>query len=176
MFEVEAKVVLMAPGALRDRLRRLGAVPHDPATQTDHYLHHPCRDVAARDEAVRVREEADGVGGVRWRVTHKGPRAGASREEREVGTDADPRPLLEALGFRHAATVRKRREPWRLGTLWVVLDEVEGLGRFAEVEAVVADAPGVAAARERVDSALRELGLAGAERVATSYLELLQDS
>lgn len=184
MFEVEAKVVLMAPGALRDRLRRADATPHEPVVQTDHYLLHPCRDVAARDEAVRVREERrggadDGAGGdeeVRWHVTHKGPRLpgdAQTREEHEVGVDADPRPLLAALGFAPAATVRKRREPWRFGALWVVLDEVDGLGWFAEVEAVAEGPDGVAAAGGRVEEALRDLGLGGAERVAASYLELL---
>lgn len=170
------KVVLMAPGALRERLRRLGAAPGPVVEQEDHYLLHPCRDVAARDEAVRVRQErTEGAGVPRWLVAHKGPRSpdGRTRQEQEVATDADPRPLLAALGFRAAATVRKCREPWRLGDLWVVLDEVEGLGRFAEVEAVVPEPSDAGAAARRVETALRDLGLAGAERVAASYLELL---
>lgn len=177
MFEVEAKVVLMAPGALRDRLRRAGAVPGPVVSQADHYLLHPCRDLAARDEAVRVREERSGAG-VRWRMGCKGPRQpgdARTREEHELDAAGDPRPLLAALGFTPAATVRKRREPWRLAGLSVVLDEVEGLGWFAEVEAVVEDRGAVGGAGGRVEAALRDLGLGGAERVAASYLELVRD-
>ena len=77
------------------------------------------------------------------------------------------------LGFRTVATVAKRRVEYRLPgppPIVVSLDEVEGLGRFCEVETAATD---VATGRRVLEAALRLLGLEDAEPIATSYLELL---
>jgi len=171
MMEVEAKVRLGAGGAdrLRERLRRLGAHLGGLEVQKDTYFAHPERDLAATDEALRLRSTAFGL-----ELTYKGPKmAGASktRQEETVRLRDEPTALLAGLGFLEAAKVRKRRERWDLRGVEVAIDQVDGLGEFVEVEVVGTDA---AEAGRRVEAALRELGLEGEQRVAASYLEMLQ--
>lgn len=173
MYEVEAKVALMAPGALRERLQANGAEPLGTVEQVDTYYAHPGRDFAATDEALRIRRVGD-----RIELTYKGPREDGpesasggptkSREEHNVAVEGEMGTVLERLGFKPVAVLRKRRESYRLPTVAVCLDEVEGLGRFCEVEARA----GVADPQGEVERALTALGLAGAERYSASYLEL----
>lgn len=169
-LEVEAKVALdghEAAALLRATLHRLGAATTPAFMEDDAFFRHPSRDLAAADEALRLRRTASG-----FELTYKGPRqAGAykAREERTVRLADDPTALLAALGFRVAARLRKTRERHRLGALEVAVDHVEGVGWFAEVEAM---APDARAGEAAVQSALRELGLDGRPRVAASYVEL----
>ena len=167
MLEVEAKVALDGPEALRATLHRLGAAASSPVVEVDVFFAHPQRDLAAADEALRLRGDPAG-----FELTHKGPRqpgAYKAREERTVRLADDPTALLAALGFRPTVRLRKTRERHRLGTLEVTLDHVEGLGWFAEVEALGSDARTAEAA---VQAAMRELGLDGRPRVTGSYVEL----
>ena len=174
MLEVEAKVALGSPDALRSRLHDLGASATPAAPEDDTFFLHPGRDLAAADEALRLRrmQAAGQDGGARFELTYKGPRRGGSykaREELAVRLADDPTALLAALGFRPGVRLRKTRQRFRLGLLEVALDHVDGLGWFAEVEATGEDAR---AAEAAVHAALRELGLAGRPRVERSYLEL----
>jgi adenylate cyclase class 2 len=167
--EVEAKVALpQGPGQVRDALRRLGAKPGPAAVEEDAFFAHPSRDLVAADEALRLRRTADG-----FELTHKGPRHGSgavkARKETTVRTADDPTALLEELGFRRTVRLRKRRERHRLPGLEVTLDEVEGLGWFAEVEAVGSDRK---AAEAAVEDGLRRLGLEKLPRLRESYVEL----
>jgi adenylate cyclase class 2 len=168
VVEVEAKVALPeGPGPVRDALRRLGAKPAAAVVEEDAFFAHPARDLAAADEALRLRLTSGG-----YELTHKGPRAAGpvkARRETTVRLTDDPTALLEALGFRRTARLRKRRERHRLGPLEVTLDEVEGLGWFSEVEAVGPDA---GAAQAAVEDGLRRLGLEGRPRLRGSYVEL----
>ncbi|MFA5943909.1 MAG: class IV adenylate cyclase [Candidatus Thermoplasmatota archaeon] len=167
MLEVEAKVALDGPDALRATLHRLGAAGLPALVEEDTFFAHPGRDLVASDEALRLRGAAGG-----FELTYKGPRqAGAykAREELTVRMADDPTALLLALGFRVGARLRKTRERHHLATLEVTLDHVEGLGWFAEVEAMASDARAGEAA---VQAAMRELGLDGRPRVLESYVEL----
>jgi adenylate cyclase class 2 len=181
MLEVEAKVALEGPEAvhqLRSALHRLGAAAEPPVDEVDAFFGHPGRDLVAGDEALRLRSLADGEGRespegrTAFELTYKGPRqAGAykAREEKTVRLADDPTPLLRALGFTVTVRLAKRRERHRLASLEVAIDHVEGLGWFAEVEALGTDARGAEAA---VQAGLRELGLDGLPRVMGSYVEL----
>lgn len=167
MLEVEAKVALERPEALRARLHALGAAASPEAAEEDTFFSHPSRDLAAGDEALRLRTVPTG-----FELTYKGPRrAGGlkAREERTVRLADDPTALLQALGFRPTVRLRKTRQRFRLGSLEATIDHVEGLGWFAEVEALGADA---AAAEAAVRAALRELGLDGLPREGRPYVEL----
>lgn len=187
MPEVEAKLRVADPEAIRRRLHDLGAPLESPRVQADLFYAHPQRDFARTDEALRLRF-ADGF----LELTYKGPKqsvagepraggaegaAGAAdpgaglkaRAELNVPVGADPTALLAALGFRPVALLRKTRASTRLDKCRVELDHVEGLGWFLEVEALVEPAPRAAAA---VHATLVRLGLADAPRVQASYLEL----
>jgi adenylate cyclase class 2 len=173
MLEVEAKARLASADAARARLRAMGAALQGMEEQRDTYFAHPdpARDFAARDEALRLREA-----GGRAELTYKGPKLDAATKTREeltvlVGSARDVARVLERVGFREAAVVRKRRETWSWQGLDVCLDEVEGLGWFVEVEAH-ADPSGLEATRGRVLALLAQLG--EGPSIRASYLELLQ--
>jgi adenylate cyclase class 2 len=180
-FEVEIKFRAVDHEGLERQLTAIGAEAGDEIEQQDVYLSHPSRDFALTGEAFRLRSE-----GVSNRLTYKGRKhAGPTktREEVEVGfehgAEAWGRMLrvLEALGFRTVATVRKIRRPFKLvrgaRPIEVVLDRVEGLGTFAEVEAL-ASSGDLADAQAKVQSLARELGLAEVE--PRSYLRMLLES
>lgn len=177
-YEVEIKFRDADHDAIAARLRAMGAEARAPVAQEDVYLAHPARDFAATGEAFRLRRD-----GAANRLTYKGPKhAGPTktREEVEVGFDpgagawAEMARLVEALGFRPVMAVRKVRRAFHLvrdgRPMEVVLDRAEGLGDFAEVEAL-ADGDDLAPAQAAVQALARELGL---ERVEPrSYLRML---
>jgi len=176
--EVEAKIVLPSCDTLRtveERLQGLGAVYEGNVIEEDTYYQHPCRDFAETDEALRIRR-VDG----RYELTYKGPKrviAGSkAREEITIqlpGASQAAR-LLEALGFRPVAVVRKHRAYYRLGDIAVSLDEVEELGCFLEAEYRGKGGPEEAA--RAIREALERLGIAGYESTTKSYLELILEA
>ncbi len=176
--EVEAKIVLPGCDLLRvveERLRGLGAVHEESVVEEDTYYQHPCRDFAETDEALRIRR-VDG----RYELTYKGPKrvidGSKAREEITIQllSASQVARLLEALGFRPVAVVRKRRDYYRLGDIAVSLDEVDGLGCFLEAE-YRGEGEAEEAARA-IREALEKLGVAGYETTTKSYLELILEA
>lgn len=178
MVEVEQKFAAPDFAALERRLREWGAREKAPRQEADHYFNAPDRDFARTDEALRLRR----VGAANY-VTYKGPKRDAftkTRTEIEVpladGDEAaeDFARLLVCLGYRPVAVVRKRRRAFALERggfpIEATLDEVDGVGRFAELEIQAHEAQ-LDTARTVLLQTAEALGLSGAER--RSYLELL---
>jgi adenylate cyclase class 2 len=178
MLEIEQKFARADFADLERRLAGLGARAGEPVDESDQYLNAPDRNFAATGEAFRLRRT--GAVGV---LTYKGPKqpdALKVRTELEVPLSKgftiaeDCLRLFEYLGYRPVAVVRKRRRPYHLRRgdflLTVCLDEVEEVGRYAEVE-VLATSEQLDAARAAVTALAMELGLTQVER--RSYLSLL---
>ncbi|WP_254768130.1 class IV adenylate cyclase [Salinilacihabitans rarus] len=178
MYEVELKVPA-DPDRVRDRLDELGADRRGTVVQEDTYYDAPHRSFPETDEALRIREEVavDEEGAdPETRVTYKGPLvddATKTREEVEtrVADGEKLATILGHLGFEPAATVRKERERYGLDGYAVVVDSVDGVGEFVEVEAA-AEADDLDAVREGAAAVLERLGLDPADGIRTSYLEL----
>jgi len=182
MYEVELKL-RAEHDAVRDRLAATDAGHAGRIEQRDTYYRAPDRDFAATDEALRVRVESPGSdsdsedGDERTLLTYKGPLVdGDSKSRREAETAVDDAEalaaILEGLGYEPTATVQKNRDRYRLAGCAVVLDRVEGLGEFVEVE-TEADREtdeALAAARERTIEVLERLDLDPDEQIRTSYL------
>lgn len=180
IYEVENKFPVEAFDAVLGRLRELGG-GLDPAAQVeqvDHYFAHPVRDFQRTDEALRVR-----VVGEENFITYKGPKLDhrtKTRQELElplgVGACWTPRycDLLIALGFRPVAEVRKRRTAgqltWRQWIVHVALDEVDGLGKFIELEMQVPQ-EALEEAQQSLLQLAQQVGLSRVER--RSYLEMI---
>ena len=177
MIEVEVKA--RAGEDTAEKIVLLGAIPLAVENHQDLYFNSPLRDFRKSDEALRIRVKEGGA-----RLTYKGPKidsATKSRREMTVGVDSpeEMQAILQALGFTLSATVCKRRAKFSFEGAVLALDEVEGLGRFVEVE--IAAPEGVVGAedsyegqREKVLSILARLGLG--ESIRRSYLELLDES
>lgn len=178
-FEIEIKFRVTNPNDLRHRVEALGAVAGPELEQEDAYLSHPSRDFKQSGEALRLRRE-----GSDHKITYKGPKFGGptkTRSELEIPYGSGPEDadrlakLMEALGFRPVAVIRKSRTPFQMTyhnrPMMVFLDRTEGLGTFAEVEALAATAADLPAAQAAVLALATELGLTEVE--PRSYLRML---
>ena len=169
MIEVEVKA--RAPQDMAERITALGATLLAVENHHDLYFNSPHRDFKESDEALRIRIKEEGA-----RLTYKGPKLDQttkSRLERTVKID-DPQQMeqiLSSLGFVLSAQVRKQRRKYSYEGVVLALDDVEGLGRFMEVEA---EGEGdYEEQRHKVLSILSRLGLH--ESIRSSYLELLEE-
>ena len=180
-FEVEQKFPVARMAEVEAKLSALGAEVSEPRLEVDLYYAHPARDFASTDEALRIRR----VGGANW-ITYKGPKVDrTTKTRREIELELPPEEagalawagLLEVLGFRPVAEVRKQRRkafiPWEDRRVEASLDEVDRVGTFVELELVV-EPEEVEPAKACIASLAGQLGLAGSER--RSYLELLLES
>src|SRR6478735_2204889 len=144
MFEIEQKYRDADFSAIETTLKAWGASGPVVQTESDHYFNAPDRDFARTGEAFRLRR----IGGDNF-LTFKGRRQpGAVRVRRELEIPIAPgddgarqhAELLVLLGYRPVAVVTKRRASYALTrdgfSLHVCLDDVEEVGRFAEVEIV----------------------------------------
>lgn len=178
MLEIEQKFAHADFSAIESRLTGWGARRGEEHTEADHYFNAPDRDFAKTDEAFRLRR----IGEANF-LTYKGPKQPGPvkvRTELEIPLRDGPaaaeqfQQLLAHLGYRFVAVVRKQRRHYHLEregfTLQVCLDEVEKLGRFAEVEILAPEEQAEAARRVLTDTATA-LGLTELER--RSYLNLL---
>ncbi len=178
MQEIEQKFRHADFAAMEQRLREWGAQKGALQDEADHYLNAPDRDFAKTDEAFRLRRV--GNGNV---LTYKGPKqpgAVKKRTELEIAIPDGPEAaeqflrLFAYLGYRAVAVVRKRRRHYHWHkddfALTICLDEVEGLGRFAEVEVLAPDER-EASAEAVIQSTAAALGLTEVER--RSYLEMV---
>jgi adenylate cyclase class 2 len=178
MLEIEQKFAHADFAALQRRLAELAARPGEEVVEVDQYFNAPDRDFARTGEAFRLRRI-----GTENLLTYKGPRAAhavKTRTELEVPLppgDAAAEAhatLLRHLGFRPVAAVRKHRRTFHLDragfAFTVCLDEVDELGRFAEVE-VLAEPGKVEPARDALTSLVADLGLREVEQ--RSYLTMV---
>jgi len=190
MLEIETKYRLTDEMRVRRRLDELNASAGETERHADIYFRHPSRDFVQSREALRIRN----VNSVAS-VTYKGPKMAVTdatlkaRQEIEwclAPGDADGsqmQQLLLALGFTAVATVRKRRESFswaqgdhELSAFTVTIDDVEEVGKFAEIELLIADPTPeeVHAAGRRIALLAERLELT--EAVASSYLTMLLES
>jgi adenylate cyclase class 2 len=178
MLEIEVKYPLSDEASLMRRLKEWSALLVEERSDADHYFNAPDRDFAGTDEALRVRRI-----GLKNLLTYKGPKFDAetkTRKEIEVAfTDGDAAAhdllaILKELAYRPVAVVKKRRQVFELEregfTLQICLDDVDMVGRFAEIE-IVAKESELPRAKALLQRVATELGLSGSER--RSYLQLL---
>jgi adenylate cyclase class 2 len=177
-FEVEQKHPVADVAALVAELEQRGVTIDTQVEQVDHYFNHPSRDFARTDEALRIRSTRG-----QSFVTYKGPkldRVTKTRRELELPLDSEDADgsrfaeLLEALGFKSVALVRKRRRTFHIEfhgrDIEGALDDVFNVGTFVELE-LQADEGDLDETRAAIAALASDLNLAPSER--RSYLELL---
>jgi adenylate cyclase class 2 len=178
MLEIEQKYAAADFADLERRLAASGATLGPAHDEADHYFNAPDRDFRLTDEAFRLRRV-----GPSNALTYKGPKQQSTvkvRTELETAlrdgdqSASEMTQLLVHLGYRATAVVRKRRRSASLKRdgleVTVCLDDVERVGRFAELEVLAPE--GRREAAERVLTALAaDLGLTTVER--RSYLAMV---
>jgi adenylate cyclase class 2 len=168
--EIEAKMKVKDLGAVRDRLKAVGATAAGSVVELNNFFDTDDRSLLAADQALRLRVKRNlSDGSEKYIITYKGPRQHGqlkSREENEltVSSDRDAIALLECLGYSRVIAFEKRRESWKLEGCTVELDELPYLGSFVEIEGP----------REEDVLQVREtLGLNDEPVIRASYIALL---
>jgi adenylate cyclase class 2 len=171
MFEFELKVRISSLDPVRKQLIEHNARFCGRIHEHDIYYNAPHRDFGVTDEAIRVRYTNDHAV-----VTYKGAKIKTSglkaREELNTVVDSGAvfEQMLDRLGFTRTTEVNKWRENYRLSNAAIMLDEVEDLGTFVEIEILAEDENSNTAAR--IEEIAKEIGVCG-EPIIASYLELL---
>jgi len=167
VMEIEVKAPIDDGDAVIRKAIALGAKIVNERDQEDLYFAHPVRDFGQTDEALRLRKD-----GAKQVMTYKGPKIdkrSKTREEIEfVVPYSDMRTVLARLGFKESFKVRKHRVELELEGVSLCIDEVEGLGSFAELEYEGQD---VETGLKKIESLKKRLSIEGNE--TRSYLELL---
>lgn len=178
MLEIELKFRVHDLTPISNHLQHLGASAGHPLEESDHYFNAPDRDFAQTDEAFRLRSVGD-----RNCMTYKGPKTvgiAKTRTEIEIAIESGEaaadafRRLVQCLGYRPTAIVKKRRNLYNLRRdgfpLVVCLDDVETLGTFVEIEIICTPSEKERAERIVLEVA-REFELEVPE--TRSYLEMI---
>ncbi len=166
---MEVEIKFRADEDVEDRIRGIAEFVCEKVEE-DVYFNSPVRDFRKSDEALRVRRDGNGV----W-LTYKGPKVDSETKTREeieieVGDYRKALEILSRLGFRVLRKVVKRRRIYRYGEVTICFDDVEGLGKFVEIEVKSDD---LDSAKRRVFEVAKLLGLDPSDSIRESYLEML---
>jgi adenylate cyclase, class 2 len=176
LIEVEVKASVKDFAAVREKLKILGAVKIKKEHQMDVYYNAPHKDFGETDEALRIREIPED-GEKRIILTYKGAKLdNVSKTRKEIEVDVSDAKntalILENLGFRRAAMVKKDRDIFHLDKFIVTLDMVYDVGNFVEIETEAHEDDDTSESVERIFNIYKKLGIEeGFER--RSYLELM---
>ena len=184
-IEVEVKIPIENRKSVEEALHRIGAQQMNSETQVDAYFDHPARAFQETDEALRLRSRHPEAEGAQkdntlptpYELTYKGPKLESrskSRVEHSVLiSNIDSAWLiLESLGFKHVATISKRRVFYTVDSITVSIDDVEDVGLFLELERIVTSRSNMNPALDMIFNLIERLGLDSKSSIRTSYLEL----
>ena len=168
---MEVEVKFKASIDVEDKIRSIAEFVCEKE-EIDLYFNSPVRDFRKSDEALRIREDPEGV-----KITYKGPKIDPetkTRKEIEISVDNYDRAveLLKRLGFIPVREVVKRRRIYRLEDVTICFDEVKGLGSFVEIEMKSED---LESAKRKILEIAKRLGFDPARSIRKSYLELLEE-
>jgi adenylate cyclase class 2 len=164
MTEIEVKIRVADPKALREKLLALGAVvARERHAETNVLYDFATAELRSRRRALRLR-----TAGKRATLTFKGePRKSRSfkvREEFEtqVRNPKELRRILKALGLKETFAYAKHRTVLRKARLTIAIDETS-VGNFVELEGE----------RHEIARLARALGFGRADFIKSDYVELI---
>lgn len=167
MLEVEVKAKIKNLKIFKEILNDMGAKFLKKEVQEDVYFNHPCNDFVKTDEVLRIRK----INSETF-LTYKGKRLDKetkTRDEIEIKCDKEIFEILNRLGFKVVANVKKARTEYIFENLIVCVDKVNGLGNFVEIESKnLKD-------KKRLFEILNFFGIEKGESITKSYLELLME-
>jgi predicted adenylyl cyclase CyaB len=168
-LNVEIKARCGDPEAVQDALVEGGAEHHGRDHQIDTYFVCQCGRLKLRQgtlETALIHYDRPDVAGARPAAVELYHPVGAEQAGRL-------RTVLEAA-MDTRIVVDKRREIYYAGNVKFHVDDVTGLGRFVEIEAIDVDGElGEDTLRQQVDRWMETLGIREDDLVAESYSDLL---
>ncbi len=168
-IEIEAKVVVGDLLPIAEAVRLAGAESRGTTLQHDIYYSDPNGKLLKTGCGLRIRQQSGDTN--RTILTFKGPVSkGPYKTRPEIEVEIDNREsmqqLMEGLGYKVVIEIRKHRQSWMLDDCEVCLDEVEGLGRFVEVEG-----PG----DEAITRTLQRIGLGDYVHINRGYASMMME-
>jgi len=165
-IEVKARCADFAP--IEARLSELEAGPAGTFEQSDTYFR-------VSQGRLKLRELAPDEGQLIQYARTDTP--GPKRSEYRIAHTSDPGSMRAILADLVGIwlEVRKTRRIWLWENVRIHLDEVAGLGRFVELEAVTEDR-GERESRARVEQLMAELSIDPGDLVPGSYSDLLAEA
>ncbi len=164
MRTIDYKAELRDPALARGILRALKAMPIVRIEQRDTHFRLP-------DGRLMRREARDEP--AEWIFYH---RADGSRPRLSTFTilsDEQARTRWGTIGLQPWLVVEKTRELWLCRAAAIVLDELLGLGRFVEINALVGPEEDLLRAHERVADLRERLDLVLGEPISIGYADLV---
>jgi adenylate cyclase class 2 len=177
LIEVEVKAHVSDFEGVKKKLSEIGAERIGEEHQEDTYFNAPHKDFAKTDEALRIREIQEGDT-KKIVLTYKGAKLdGRSKTREEIEVDVldseKMAVILEKIGFKAAAAVKKDRINYAFKDSTVSLDDVQGIGKFVEIEKQAPEGENFKDALDEIFRIYKQIGIEeGFER--RSYLELLE--
>lgn len=165
MQNVEVKYELRDADLCRSIIARLGARLAATLRQRDTYFRVP-------DGRLKKRE-VDGEG-TEWVMYHRLNRAKPRLSNFTIYTEQEALARFGQAPLPVWVIVEKSREVWLMGEVRLHIDDVERLGRFFEIEALVTPRQHVGLCRREVDRIVKELGpIVLGELIPVSYSDML---
>ena len=165
MTNVEIKARCENTERVEESLRSLGAGPAGTFDQIDTYFR-----VSAGRLKLRELSADEGYLVYYEREDARGP----TRSDYEIAATTDPQGMREMLGkvLGVWVTVEKRRQIWLWENVRIHLDEVKGVGRFVELEAI-SEELSLEESERRLQVLMRALEISEEQLVDVSYSDLV---
>ena len=165
MINIEIKARYADHDRAEENLSALGAGPAGTFHQKDTYF-------TAPSGRLKLRQMGPAEGQLIF--YQRQDLAGPKRSDYTIAFTTDPDALREMLGavLGTWVEVEKTRQVWLWENVRIHLDEVKGLGRFLELEAVTEE-KSVAESHQRVETLMRALEIGTDQLVEGSYGDLL---
>lgn len=165
MQNVEYKCELRDPDIAVAVCRRLGANHVGTLAQTDTYFRIP-------DGRLKRRETVGEP--VEWIFYSREDASRPRLSKFIIYSEAEAKARYGEMPLPVWLVVKKARELWLKGGVRIHLDNVEGLGRFLEFEAMVSRRHDVATCHRAIEELRQAFGPALGEAISCSYSDLLE--
>jgi len=168
VITIEFKAELRDVGMARKICEAIGAEHFVTVDQADTYYRVTSGRLKRRETTRDGRAEP-----VEYIQYERADRTLPKRNEMTVYSEDEARERFGSQELPVQCVVRKRREEYRLENLLIHLDEVEGLGRFIEFEALLSPAHNVAACHEAIGMLRQAFEHAMGEPISSGYADLV---
>ncbi|MRI35193.1 class IV adenylate cyclase [Endozoicomonas sp. OPT23] len=168
-YEVELKFRLESLESFRDRLMAMAPeIMLEDNIESDWYFESGQSGLANQEKSLSIREMQPADIKL-WIV--KGP--GPDRcEAVEINNIAIAKNMLATMNYRQSLTVQKVRSIYFLGEYHVTIDQLEGIGEFAEVAVMTDDVGKLDGYRRDLHALANQLGLKEELLETRSYREI----
>lgn len=182
LLEIEVKIPIDDFEKTFKCLENEGFIHTAVHEETDTYFNSVHYNLNDYDKALRIRRVVDKTNGKSWAEFNcKGPKLdGVSVSRRETETrvenpDAIEGILAELEFFPVECIVKKTRYYFTKDNITAVLDRVEDLGDFLELEILEYGEEKRAACLKKIEEVMKNIGYKMEDAVRTSYLSMLQN-